>query len=372
MRTDTTNIHAIAIGFLACVAALSLSFAGCSEDPIFASIENEVELKDPSILGINVISLVSFQGDIYTANGNLYRKTAGSGDWHKMALPVGAKRCYQVAVDSATGTLFALFQDGSWQFESLQMYDGASWTPVAGMSSIIGIGNGAGFIFAFREDSRQDNDSNTSEFSAYRVAGDGSSALLIDGLASIPVSSVGNWFATSREVYQISGTTATLVSVDDGDAVENDYPTSGIKGLATDGTRLFVGKSGYAYRYDGSSWTRFAHDTATPVTGITWLGAGKNMLLVSGDEGYGEVLLDVDGNMTKYQEPGNNSTSSIATSARDQYESTLDDWNLSSIFAVTSPVPSGDEYCLYSCVVETDNDGLWGYYSSTQKEWNRE
>lgn len=372
MRTETTRIHAIAMGFLTCVAVLTLSVTGCSEDPIFASIENEVKLKDPSILGINVITLVSCQGNIYTANGNLYGRTGGSGDWHKMQLPAGATRCSHVAVDSETGTLFALFQDGSYKFESLQMYDGTSWTTVPGMSKIIGIGNGAGFIYAFREDSRQDNDANTSVFSVYRVSGDGSSSLLTEGLTALPVASVGNWFATRRFVYEVNGGTATCISVDDGDGIGNDYPTSGIMGLASDGTRLFVGRSGYVYRYDGASWTRFAHDTETPVTGITWLGAGKNILLISGDEGYGEVLLDAEGNMTSYQEPGSGSVSSIATSARDQYESTIQDWNLSSIFAVTSPVPAGNDYCLYACVVETDDDGLWGYYSSTQKEWNRE
>jgi len=252
MRTETIKTHTIAMGFLACVAFLALFAAGCSDDPIFASIENEVKLKDPSILGINVISLVSCQGNVYTANGNLYQRTGGSGDWHKMKLPAGAKRCYQVAADSGTGSLFALFQDSSHQFESLRRYDGASWTTVPGMSKIIGIGGGAGFIYAFREDSRQNDDANTSEFSAYRVNGDGSSTLLIEGLESIPVSSVGNWFATTRAVYQVSGTTATLIP-DDGDEVTNDYPTSGIKGIANDGTRLFVCKAGYAYRYDGAS-----------------------------------------------------------------------------------------------------------------------
>jgi len=84
------------------------------------------------------------------------------------------------------------------------------------------------------------------------------------------------------------------------------------------------------------------------------------------------VLLDDSGRPEAYQEPGKNDESSISTGARSQYSSTMDDWLLLSAFVVTDPVPAGNQYVLYVGVMDPLEDGLWGYYSDTRKEWNRE
>lgn len=97
--------------------SLAVLLSGCSEDPIFSAVEAEVELKDPSVLG-TVLTLVSHDGSLYTANGNLYSRTGGIGDWRKVSLPSGASRCSQVATttEDGTGSMFGLFQNFRLEF----------------------------------------------------------------------------------------------------------------------------------------------------------------------------------------------------------------------------------------------------------------
>ncbi len=356
----------------AALASALLIATSCSNDPIFAAIENEVQKKDPSLPGF-ISSMAVWNGAVFTANGTLQARTGASRSWNKMGLPPGAFRCAQVASSGEAGALFALFQNGDWDFESLRRYDGTNWTTVNAGGKIVKIANGDGFAYAFREDSASYNrEGIQGSWSALRVATDGTVSVIASGLTSLPVTGAGNWFATASGVYTSGG---TQINLDDGDADLNDFPSYGICGLATDGATLFVARSGYIYRWDGASWTRFAHDTDTPVTGITWLkGAGKNVLLISGSDGYGEVVLDATDVPERFQNPGDNDQSSISTGARDAYETALEGMNTSFVMAVTSPsvLPAGDAYALYLGVVDKTDNGLWGYYQTTQTEWNVE
>ncbi len=92
--------HAAIAGLL-----LSTFVASCSKTPILARIEDEVELKDPSLLG-SVHSLVVAAGDVdatvndlFASNGRIYRRTDGSGDWNKVGLPASDIRCMNLATD---------------------------------------------------------------------------------------------------------------------------------------------------------------------------------------------------------------------------------------------------------------------------------
>jgi hypothetical protein len=96
--------------------------------------------------------------------------------------------------------------------------------------------------------------------------------------------------------------------------------------------------------------------------------------LISGSDGYGEVVLDATDVPERFQNPGDNDQSSISTGARDAYETALEGMNTSFVMAVTSPsvLPAGDAYALYLGVVDKTDNGLWGYYQTTQTEWNVE
>ncbi|MBN1615915.1 MAG: hypothetical protein JW875_01280 [Spirochaetales bacterium] len=352
------------------LALLFLFFAGlfalsCSDEPIFADIEDEVKLKDPSIRGITITSMVSWNGNLYTANGKIYQRQGGTGDWTRMSLPAGTFRCPEIAGDGTA--LFALFQNSSWNFHSLQMYNGTEWIAIEGLSGVFRVISGSGYVWAFREDLR-DNDDNVS-FSALRVYANGDIAEVVTGLTSLPVAASASWFATTSAIYDEAG---TVISVPAENPTQS-IPAGTIRALTFDGTRLFAATDGYVYRWDGSTWVSFAHDTDTPVTSLAWLGAGgKNVLLLSGGSGYSEVLLDGEGNPWQFQNPGDSEASSISVDSQSQYKSNIEDWDLSAIFAIASPVPEGNEYCLYAGVVDSNYDGLWGYYSATQPVWNRE
>ncbi len=337
--------------------------ASCSNESIFASIESEIKLKDPSITG-TVTNVAEYGGSLYAANGRLMRKVGTSRTWERMTLPTNVSRCSEVA--SSGGALFAICQDAKWAFLSLQRYDGTDWTPVDAGGKVIGIRNGSGYIYAFREDTADYSQENiNATYSVLRISDAGSITSTVDVDSSRPTAVSGNYFSTSTTVY--NGGSA----IDPGTV----GPTAGIRGVAASGGILYALTNGYVYRYNGGTWMRFAHDVDTPVTALAWLkNASKNVLLVAGNEGYGEVTLNASDEPIAFQWPGSEDSSSISTEARKEYVTNLEDYNTSMISVIydTSVIPAGDEYALYLGVVDKEYDGLWGYYQTTQPVWNRE
>jgi hypothetical protein len=226
---------------------------------------------------------------------------------------------------------------------------------------MVKIESGAGEIFGFAPDP-------SSGYDAYVAPGTSFNATAIATGLAAPVDTTGNpdYFATTGGLYTSAG------------AVVSGTPTS-LAGITTDGTNIFVVNiygTVVPYLTGTSSWgTAMTAPITTPATCIAYLGAGKNVLLVGGGLGYGEVLTDGNGALTGAQAPGASAQSSItySTSAQSQYYNTLGLWNLNSLFAFTSPVtPTTDSYVVYAGVIDPKYDGLWAYYSTSQTQWNRE
>lgn len=344
---------------------------GCSDDPIFSAIESEVKLKDPSVRGM-VLSLVNHGGDLYTANGNLYRRYGGTGGWFRVALPANAYRCSQVATtrEDGTGELYGLFQDSNWQFHSLQRLTPTGWVPVASAIQGFAIRNGDGFIYFFRQDNMSTAQHSQIDSSVYRVDETGTMTQILTGLTYIsgtgelPIDAQGDYITTNCNVYDSTGTQVPQ---------NGDYPTNNIAGIAVNGVDAYVADGIFVYHYNGTTWSRLMHNASWRIHNVTWLeAAGKQMILLPTEDGYGEMLLDGSGGLLAYQEPGTSLSSSISIATLDQYESTLADWNILSMFVVTSPVPAGNDYCIYAGIIDPEEDGLWSYYSNTRMEWNRE
>lgn len=356
--------------FILLVTIAALCVISCSDDPIFSAIEAEVKLKDPSVRG-TVLSLVHHDGDLYTANGNIYRRTAGTGGWSRIDLPSGAYRCSQLAVtrEDGTGELFGLFQNSSWQFHSLQRYTGSGWTQITGATQGYAIKNGNNFIYFFRQEYISNDENATIETSVHQVNEVGTVSLILDdftyqsGTGELPIDAQGGFFTTNRGVYTSTGAQIT----------GGDEPTNHISGIAVNGTNVYVVDGAYVYHRNGGNWSRLSHNASWRIHGLTYLDAGgKRMVLIPTEDGYGEMLIGGSGELLAYQEPGASSSSSISTSTQDQYESTLEDWNLLSMFVVTNPVPAGNDYVIYAGIMDPEEDGLWSYYSDTRQEWNRE
>ncbi len=361
MKNHARNIVLYTAALAATLIALA-GMASCSNESIFASIESEIKLKDPSVKG-TVTNVAVYGGVTYAANGRLMRKVGTSREWERMELPPGASRVAEVA--SSGGALFALCQNADWSYQSLQRFDGTNWTAVTTGTRVIGIRNGSGSIYAFREDSADYTQENiNAEYSVVTISGTTVASTVASGLTSRPVAASSGYFATTTAVYNGGSVIST----------GTDAPTAGIHGIAVDGGILYAATSGYVHRYNGS-WSRFAHDVDSPVTGLAWLRNGtKNVLLVAGNEGYGEVVLDGSDMPTVFQWPGEAETSSIATEARKEYKANIEDYNTSMIAIVedAAVLPAGDAYALYLGIVDKEYDGLWGYYQSTQSVWNRE
>lgn len=350
-------------GFIAIVSlVLTLAFTSCSNEPILAAIEKEVELASPSLEG-TVSSLVVVGSDIYAANGNIYRRTNGAGGWNDISYPSGASRCGMLATDGTN--LYGLFTGSDWtDFHSVQMYTGTGWTKVSGLSDVKQIGNGNGLIFAFTKVS-------SDRYAAYATTGVGSTtfgAAIATGI-TLPVGCAGNasgsYFATRTGVYNSAG---TLLS-------GGTAPTTELAGVAIGNNGdVYTANYNYAYRYNGGTWTRFETDLdSDPATGVAVLQTvSKNLLLISCDEGYGEISLNAAGEMQDYFSPGDNSLSSTHPSDEDQYDSSIGNYNLYGIYAITAPVPAGDDYVIYVAVQHYKYNGLWSYYDKSDTEWNRE
>lgn len=361
--------HASRLSLTPLLLTLAL-FAGCSTDPIFSTIEEEVKLEDPTMRGsITSMEVIDRDGDgtkndIYAANGMLYVRTDGTGKWNKVSLPAGAERCAEIASDGTwlygrfTGTDHAVTH-------SVQRFDASAgtWKEVTGLSGVVLIGSGAGRIYAFTGanddfDLHVTPSAGSTEFGATAIATD----------LATPTGTAGNYVATSAKVYSCDG--AALAELTGSPA-----GVTGITLVPSTGN-IYAVNAGYVWRYDGSAWTSAAHGLSTPTTGIAWLGGTKNLILAasgSEDGGFCEVKLGADGSLgTVISTPGDSNLSSVNTDSQDQYENSLGQWALNRIFAVTEPVPAGNEYAIYASVIHYSYDGLWSYYSNTRTEWNRE
>ncbi len=364
-----TVIHVTARSALALLALFAtLALASCSNEPIFSTIQNEIKLKDPSILG-TISSMESAGGDLYAANGYIYRRVAGAGNWRKIGMPSGVGRCAKLASDGTN--LYGLFTESNWTtFHSVQRYQAGSWAVVTGLNSIDEIGSGNGRIYAFIE---LPGGSSDHYYNAYVTSGPGSLSFEASPVAAsigIPTGTAGDYFATQSAVYHLSGATATQLAW-----TTLGRTPGGLCGVVVGANgNVYTANYGNAYRWDGSAWTSHSLDLENdPATGIEILqSATKNLLLISCGAGYGEVSLGASGELGSYMNPGATSLSTTDRADEDQYDSSVGLYYLTGIFAFTDPVPADDEYVIYASVTHYKYNGLWGYYDTTQSEWNRE
>ena len=133
-----TNRHSAYIIWGTIIGSAFLLLTACEHEPIFASIENEVKLADPTILNYIPSLIVCDEDDdpsttanIYVSNGNVYKRTAGTGNWESITIPTGT-RCSALATDAlnGTGSLYGFFVDETkWtEFDSIKKWNGSSWT----------------------------------------------------------------------------------------------------------------------------------------------------------------------------------------------------------------------------------------------------
>lgn len=343
---------------LAAAALGALILMSCSQDPIFAAIEKEVKLKEPSLRG-DITSLVAVDGSLYAANGFLYKRTGGAGDWESVSTG-GGDRCAMVATDGTH--LYILCTDYDGENGVVRRLNGETWETVTDISDVVYLSSGSGGVFAFT--------GSDDSYTAHRITVSPAVTALASGL-STPVGSaalaVSDYFATTGGVYTAAGA-----------LVVGPESLTGIRGITTNGTDIYVMTKGDLYRYNGTTWSNTGHSVTEP-SGIAWLGgsSGKNLILISGASGFGEVVVDsATGALQSFQNPGDNDSSSIPPAHKTQYENSLDKWAVYRIFAVTSDTVTNSlhtPYALYASVADPNYNGLWSFYPSADSpNWNRE
>lgn len=363
-----------------CLATLLLALSilsGCTNAPIFADIEKEVEYKEPTMQG-TIISLEVVGGNIYVSNGYLFCRSGGTGSWNLMSAPDGTERSAELASDGTY--LYARFTQASdhTKFQSVRRYNTAtgSWTTVGGLDNVRYIGSGNGIIYAFTE--------NSGTYQAYVNDAANKDSFVTTAIATglaVPVDTAGDYVATTGAVYRYDGASKKLDKANgtysDSVTTSTAYSPSGVTGIAVNGANLYAVKSSYVLRYDGTAWTWKSHSAASPTTGISYLGgtSGKSLLLISSGTlkgGYSEVVVAADGSLgDSIITPGDSSLSTVPIDRKTQYENTIGLWAVRRVYALTSPIQTGDKFTLYASVINQTYNGLWSFYSSTT-QWNRE
>ncbi|EMB32340.1 hypothetical protein HMPREF9727_00413 [Treponema denticola MYR-T] len=332
------------------IPMIFIGFTACNNRPIFAAIEQEVELKEFSVGG-NVLSLVATDTMVYASNlAGVYSKSKNSdGPWSKI---LTVERTQKLAKNAAN--VFASFAT-----EPVKFYDESTktWADVPHAENIRII---AGDTTVFGYDSSQKK--------VYKVEAGGISSPIATG-------EVHFLYAAGNYVVVQSKNSAKLYKADASPAVEISNLPSGVKGMCSTGNpnEVFVLAGSTVYYINGGTWNNKISISKSPES-ISYFKERKTILLGC-DKGYTEIQLDnvhtTDLSKAKQLNPGN-SGSTTPPGSYSQYQTTLGSYRTKPVLGVSR---GGNEYAIFMGIhpgTITRNTGLWGFYSDKKREWNRE
>lgn len=335
------------------IPMIFIGFTACNNRPIFAAIEQEVELKEFSVGG-NVLSLVATDTMVYASNlAGVYSKSKNSdGPWSKILPAAGTQKLAKNAAN-----VFASFVTGPVKF-----YDESTktWSAVSGSDDIHVI---AGDTTVFGYDSSQKK--------AYKVEAGGISSPIDTG-------EVHFLYAAGNYVVVKSKDSAKLYKADASPAVEISNLPSGVKGICSTGNpnEVFVLAGSTVYYVNGGTWNNKISISKSPVS-ISYFKERKTILLGC-DKGYTEIQLDnvhtTDLSKAKQLNPGN-SGSTTPPGSYSQYQTTLGSYYTYPVLGVERGNAGSGKYAVFMGIYSgtiTRNTGLWGFYSDKKREWNRE
>lgn len=314
--------------------------SSCTNQPIFAAIEQEIKLKNFSVRG-PIASLLELNNTVYAATPEaVFSKSKwSSGEWSSIGSP--GSFIQSLATDGTN--LFAATTEGVY-------YYNGGWSKVPGGGSIVMIGGNNG-VFGYDEKGK----------TVYKITTGGINTPL--SISGTFIGGGGNYFAFTDGLYTAGSTTKVAGS------------PSGVKSVCGgDGTTVFVLAGSTVYHYDGASWSSQAVSLSSPLS-ISYFkyGTSEERVLVGG-KGYGEVKL-ASGIHTlagAYYIGAGESGSTTPPSVNAQYTSSIGAHSLMPVMAVDR---GGGNYTVFAGVNAGSiyrNTGLWGFYSNGNVEWNRE
>ena len=342
------------------IPLIFIGFTACNDRPIFAAIEQEIDLKEFSVEG-NVLSLLQAGNNVYASNlAGVYSKSTNSdGPWSKI---LKARDTQNLASD-ATDVVFACFASGSVKY-----YESKSWKTVPGSENIRII---AGNSIVFGYDSSQKK--------VFKIKTTGLSSPIDTGEVH-SLSAAGNY------VLVKSGSSTKLYKADPSPTVEISNLPSGstaicpadLGGGPGADDKIFVLAGSTVYYFAGGNWDNKISISGSP-DNISYFEAGtRKTILLGCDKGYTEIRLDnADStNLSKAKQlnPGAEG-STTPPGSYSQYQTTLGSYYTNPVLGVSRGDAGSNEYAVFLGInsgIIKRNTGLWGFYSDKKREWNRE
>ena len=333
------------------IPLIFIGFTACNYRPIFAAIEQEIDLKEFSVEG-NVLSLLESGGNVYASNlAGVYSKSKNSdGPWSKILKASGTQK---LASDT-TDVVFACFVSGSVKY-----YESGSWKTVPGSENIRIIA-GNSIVFGY-DDSKKE---------VLKIVKNAAPSMVIHS------GEVDKLFAAGNYVLVKSKDSAKLYK----DGVSAAVPglPSGSTAICSAGAddKIFVLAGSTVYYFAGGNWDNKISISGNP-DNISYFEARKTILLGCA-KGYTEIQLDnTDStNLSKAKQlnPGN-SGSTTPSGSYSQYQTTLGSYYTNPVLGVERGNAGSGKYAVFMGIYSgtiTRNTGLWGFYSDKKREWNRE
>lgn len=368
---------------------LAVVLTACSYPGLFAGIESEVKLKDPSV--ISTTEHLCYDGNYeFVANGSIFMKKNGERNWVTVKLPdSGAFR----EIGLTGGYLWAAnFDSSTLEFKGLYYSDTAdigTWQK-AGVDGLKGIpykiletqGNSNIYLLT------RDRTGKNYTYRIYRITGN-----TLDSAPVFELASTGsNENNDNERPLAVAETGGNLLILTKGKVYMNDKDTE----LSSAGDFMAVAKGsgddvyimksdGGMYLYNGTDLSsvqsyNFKPSLNSPkslafVSKDAGIKGAENGMLIVGCQsgGYREIILGADGALPgAYQEPGATDASTILTGKKSQYSSSIGYYPVHSIFSVVDGA-SDYKYRVYALVMDSGDTCLWAYYpDDASPAWNRD
>ncbi|WP_320341390.1 hypothetical protein [Treponema paraluiscuniculi] len=371
-----------------CLLSTSL-LTTCDFSGIFATIQQEVAIKSPSIPGA-IYGLVKAGNKLYATNGRLWEKDLSGTGWKPVSCfdsVIGGSRITSLAADNGgNGVLVACIPGkGAYKWQHNGCQTNGSLSALSGTEKALSVvGTGTSGVYLLNHTDDQVGETNTSHRTT--ALGEMNEFCL----------HAGNGFLVTTKKVCVGGDSTVAKS-------DGEEPVPPILAATDDGSgHVYILTKDKVYcRYTSGSgsatttWCDVEHKVSEPLALAVFKNEGETFLLVGGQRGYGEIkIATASGDSSSslcvpltaenvHATTGWDEKSSTPKDSAEQYRSTIGRWAVSGIYVIKKATSGGrkkrdtsancERPDLYVAVGDTNDTytGLWKFDTATNT-WNRE
>lgn len=317
------------------IATISLFTFSCSQEPIFATIAQEIPLSDPTVQG-NVFSIVPLNGKLYVQNGAIYSQPfSANRQWTEINLPSSSN-----IIRLASDENYLYSMDNNYKIFAKNITS----TPEGNWEEITTGATGTYTIALFDNGVYDNKTGKTTGRNAYitiSTTADGTTKYAVKKLSGTTVTNQGN---TTAILSAAKGTSGDVFST-----------SSMLVSYFATGTRYFytVNEKQISYSTDGSPWTNGGTVEAKALS-LSISPNGKT-LYIGTEEGYEISSIDDSGVPSSGTTPTSNAESAFGT------RQVCGIWSYSNM--------------LYASVISRTTSAynqLWGCSTASDSKWDYE